>query len=42
MIKPILLYANDGGCLKLAKDNIVQILFMSICKQILGVQKQKT
>ena len=43
MIKPILLYASDfWGCLKLPKDNPVQNLYMSICKQILGVQKQTT
>ena len=39
MIKPILLYASDFcGYLNLPKDYPVQILFMSICKQILGVQ----
>lgn len=43
MIKPILLYASDfWGCLKLPKDNPVQNIYMSICKQILGVQKQTT
>ena len=43
LIKQILLYASEfWGCLKLPKDNQVQILFMSICKQILGVDKQTT
>ena len=42
-IKPSLLYASDfWGCLQFPKDYPVQILFMSICKQILGVQKQTT
>ena len=38
-----MLYTSDfWGCLKVPKDTPVQILFMSICKQIPGVQKQTT
>ena len=41
LIRPILLYCSDfWGCLKLPKNNPVENLFMSFCKQILGVRKQ--
>ena len=40
MIKPILLYNSDfWGCMKLPKNNPIENLHMSICKQLLGVQK---
>ena len=43
LIKPILLYASDfWGCFKMARSNPVENLYMSIMKQILGVQKQTT
>ena len=43
LIKPILLYASDfWGCFKLPRSNPIQNLYMSIMKQILGVQKQTT
>ena len=43
MVKPILLYSSDfWGCLKLPKDNHIDKLYISICKQLLGVQKQTT
>ena len=43
LIKHILLYASDfWGCFKLAKSNPVENLYMSILKQILGVQRQTT
>ena len=43
LIKPILLYASDfWGLLKLPKNNPVETLFHSFCKQLLGVQKQTT
>ena len=43
LIKPILLYASDfWGGLKLPKDNPIETLHYTICKQILGVQKQTT
>ena len=43
MIKPILLYSSDfWGCIKLPKENPLEILHMSFCKQILGVQRQTT
>ena len=43
LIKPILLYNSDfWGCLKLPASNPVENLYMMICKQILGVQKQTT
>ena len=41
LIKPILLYASDfWGALKLPTNNPIETLFMSFCKQLLGVQKQ--
>ena len=43
MIKPILLYSSDfWGCLKLPKENPLENLHMSFCKQLLGVQRQTT
>ena len=43
LVKPILMYASDfWGCLKLPKNNPVENLYMTMCKQILGVQKQTT
>ena len=43
LIKPILTYASDfWGSLKLPKDNPIEILYMKVLKQILGVQKQTT
>jgi hypothetical protein len=41
LIEPILLYASDfWGVLKMPNNNPVENLFMSFCKQLLGVQKQ--
>ena len=43
LIEPILLYASDfWGVLKMPKNNPIETLFMSFCKQLLGVQKQCT
>ena len=43
LVKPILLYASDfWGCLRLPKNNPVETFYLSILKQILGVQKQTT
>ena len=43
LIEPILLYASDfWGVLKMPKNNPIETLFMSFCKQLLGVQKQTT
>ena len=43
MIKPILTYASDfWGCLKLPKNNPIEVFHMKVLKQILGVQKQTT
>ena len=43
LIKPILLYVSDfWGCMKLPKSNPIENLYMMMCKQILGVQKQTT
>ena len=43
MIKPILLYNSDfWGCMKLPKNNPIENLHMSICKQLLGLQKSTT
>ena len=43
LIKPILLYASDfWGCFKFPKNNPIECFYMSILKQILGVQKQTT
>ena len=43
LIKPILLYASDfWGCFKFPKNNPIETFYMSILKQILGVQKQTT
>ena len=41
LIKPILLYASDfWGCLKLPKNNPIENVQISFCKEVLGVQKQ--
>ena len=41
LVRPILLYASDfWGVLKMPKNNPVETLFLSFCKQLLGVQKQ--
>ena len=41
LIEPILLYASDfWGILKMPVNNPIENLFMSFCKQLLGVQKQ--
>ena len=43
LIEPILLYASDlWGVMKLPASNPIENLFMSFCKQLLGVQKQTT
>ena len=43
LIEPILLYASDfWGTLKMPSNNPIETLFMSFCKQLLGVQKQTT
>ena len=43
LVKPILLYASDfWGCLKPPRNNPVEIFYMSMLKQVLGVQKQTT
>ena len=43
LIKPILLYSSDfWGCLELPKENSIEKLHISMCKQILCVQKQTT
>ena len=43
LVKPILMYASDfWGCLKLPKNNPVENFHLTMCKQILGVQKQTT
>ena len=40
-VRPILLYCSDfWGCLKQPKNNPIERLFMSFCKQLLGVRKQ--
>ena len=41
LVKPILLYASDfWGCFKLPKSNHIDTFYMSMLKQVLGVQKQ--
>ena len=43
LIKPILLYASDfWGVLKISKKNPIETLYLSFCKQLIGVQKQTT
>lgn len=43
LVEPILLYASDfWGILKMPINNPVENLFMSFCKQLLGVQQQTT
>ena len=43
LIEPILLYASDWwGVMKIPIANPIETLFMSFCKQLLGVQKQTT
>ncbi len=40
MVKPILLYCSDyWGCLKQPKNNPIEKLYLSFCKQLLGVRK---
>ena len=41
MIRPILLYCSDfWGCLKTPKNNPIDSLHLSFCKQVLGVHKR--
>ena len=43
LIKPILLYASGfWSILKLPKNNPIEVMHLSSCKQLLGVQKQTT
>ena len=43
LVEPILLYASDfWGILKLPKNNPIENVHLSFCKQLLGVQKQTT
>ena len=43
MVKPILLYNSDfWGCMKMPANNPIENLHMSMCKQLLGVQKCTT
>ena len=43
IVEPILLYASDWwGVMKMPTSNPIETLFMSFCKQLLGVQKQTT
>ena len=43
LIKPILLYASDFWViLELPKNNPIEVMHLSFCKQLLGVQKQTT
>jgi hypothetical protein len=43
LVKPILLYASDfWGCFNLPKSNPIENMYMSMLKQVLGVQKQTT
>ena len=43
LVVPILLYASDfWGCMKLNQSNPIDNFYMSMLKQILGVQKQTT
>ena len=43
LIKPILLYASElWGCMQLPKSNPIENLYIMMCKQLLGVQKQTT
>ena len=43
IVEPILLYASDWwGVMKHPTSNPIETLFMSFCKQLLGVQKQTT
>ena len=43
LVKPILLYASDfWGILNTPKNNPIENLHISFCKQLLGVQKQTT
>ena len=43
LIEPILLYASDfWGILKFPQNNPIENVFLSFCKQLLGVQKQTT
>ena len=41
LIKPILLYGSDfWGCLRLPKNNPIENMHMTFCKELIGVQKQ--
>ena len=43
LIKPILLYGSDfWGCLKMPKNNLIEIVQNTFLKDLLGVQKQTT
>ena len=43
LVRPILLYASDfWGILKMPKSNPIDTLFLSFCKQLLGVDKTTT
>ena len=43
IVEPILLYASDWwGIMKMPSSNPIETLFLSFCKQLLGVQKQTT
>ena len=43
LVKPILLYGSDyWGCLKPPANNPIENLYMSFCKQLLGVHKTTT
>ena len=43
LVKPILLYASDfWGCFNLPKSNPIENFYMSMLKQVLGVQKRAT
>ena len=43
MVRPILLYASEfWGSLKLPKNNPIETLHISFCKQLLGVHRQTT
>ena len=43
MIKPIMMYNSDfWGCMKLPKNNPIEVTHMKICKQLLGVHKTTT
>ena len=42
-VKPILLYASEfWGALKMPKNNPIETLYISFCKQLLGVHRTTT